>query len=333
MGTRHLLAADIGGTNALVELVAEREGRCETLDAHLFASGTLASAEALLEEFLNRPTARSLAPRVDAACLSVAGAVQHGVSTMTNLGWRVDAAALGARFGIARFEVINDFAAVGAAIATLGDEHLITLQRGEPDARGNRVVVGAGTGLGCGLLTPQEGGYVVHGSEAGHSDFAPTDADQDALLVYLRGIFGRVSYERVVSGPGLPRILAFLQESGAGTPSPQLLEALQGEHPAAVIAEFGAANLDPLAARAFDMFITIYGAFVGNMALAALASGGVYIAGGVARRNARKFQEGGFMRAFVDKGRFSALLGRYPVHLVNDHRVGVRGAVAHLLQN
>jgi len=331
MAIRHIVAADIGGTNALVELLAEAEGNCETVDTHLFRSQAFASPEALLEEFFRRPAIRGIAARIEGACLSVAGHVHDGVSTLTNLGWLVDAAALGARFRIPRFEVINDFAANAAAIPTLGDADLLTLQRGEPDPHGNRVVVGAGTGLGCSFLTWREGKHRMHGSEAGHIDFAATDAEQDALLAYLRGALGRVSYERIVSGSGLPRILSFLEASGAGNPSPQLLEAIKHGDAPAVIAEYGLGKRDPLAVRTLEMFVSIYGAFAGNLALATLASGGVYIAGGVARRNARQFEEGGFIRAFSDKGRFSALLRRYPVHLVTDPRLGVRGAVAHLL--
>jgi glucokinase len=263
----------------------------------------------------------------------VAGHVEGGVSLLTNLKWRVDAAALGARFAIPRFEIINDFAAVAAAVPGLRGDDLLTLQEGEQDPHGNCLVVGAGTGLGCSFLTWHQDRYVAHGTEAGHIDFAATDPEQDALLVYLRATLkGRVSYERVVSGGGLPRILGFLEHSG-GTPSQALRDAITSDNAPAVIAEFGLGKLDPLAVRALEMFVSAYGAFAGNLALATLASGGVYIAGGVARRNARQFQEGGFIRAFTHKGRFSPLLARYPVHLIMDPRVGVRGALAHLHEN
>lgn len=328
MGKRNYLVADIGGTNALVELITDSDGACVTAHAQLSSSAAFAGVEGLIEDFLHHLAVGERGPQIDAACLSVAGPVRNNATTLTNLGWRVDGGALAARFGIPHCTLINDFAAVGAGIAALGDEDLITLQRGEPEPHGNRLVVGAGTGLGVGFQTWQNDGYTVHASEAGHVDFAPTDAMQDALLSYLRRSFNRVSYERVVSGPGLPRILSFLEDAGAGIPSNELLEAMKREDAAAAIAKFGSKKLDPLAARAFDMFVEIYGAFVGNMALAILASGGIYIAGGVARRNARKFTEGGFIRAFGRKGRFSELLSRYPVYLVVDSRVGLKGALA-----
>jgi glucokinase len=333
MAVRYIIAADIGGTNALVELFAEQDGICDTVDSHLFASQAFVTPEALLEEFLKRPAARDIAGRIEAACLSVAGHVENGVSTLTNLGWLVDAAALGARFKIPRFEVINDFAANAAAVPTLGADQLLTLQRGEPDLRGNRLIVGAGTGLGCSFLTWHEGRYAVHGTEAGHIDLAANDVEQDALLAYLRGAFGRVSYERVLSGSGLPRILGFLEATGTGTASADMAEAIRHADAPAVIAQYALGKRDPLAVRTLEMFVSIYGAFAGNLALATLASGGVYIAGGIARRNASAFTEGGFIRAFTNKGRFSALLRRYPVHVVIDARLGVRGAVAYLLQN
>jgi glucokinase len=188
-------------------------------------------------------------------------------------------------------------------------------------------VVGAGTGLGVCVLTWQGDGYAVHASEGGHADFAPVNATQDALLTSLRKAFGRVSYERVVSGPGLLRIFSFLQDSGAGLPSKQLLEAMQRQDAAASISEFAINKLDPLAVRALDLFIEVYGAFAGNMALSTLARGGVYIAGGIARQIANKLNDGSFVRAFIDRGRFSDFLRRFPVYVVTDPRIGLKGAL------
>lgn len=328
MTERNYLVADIGGTNALLEIVSESAGACVTVHAKLFRCAAFTDVEGLIADFLRDFAHGGRRPRIDAACLAVAGPVQNNATTLTNRGWRVDGAALAERFGIAPFTLINDFAAVGAGIAALGNEDLTALQRGEPEPHGNRLVVGAGTGLGVGLLTWQGDGYAVHASEAGHVDFAPLDATQDALLAYMRGNFSRVSYERVVSGPGLPSILSFLQDSGAGTASQRLLDAMRGDGAAAAIAEFACRKLDPLAERAFDIFIESYGSFVGNMALSFLANGGTYIAGGVARRNAGKFEEGDFIRAFSRKGRYTGILSRYPVYLVTDSRVGLKGALA-----
>ncbi|HET9405078.1 MAG TPA: glucokinase, partial [Burkholderiales bacterium] len=163
----------------------------------------------------------------------------------------------------------------------------------------------------------------------GHCDFAPVDRQQDLLLAHLRRSFGRVSYERVVSGPGLMRIFSFLQESGDGAPSRQLLEATRKRSDTAeLIAEFAISRLDPVAVKALDLFVEVYGAFAGNMALVTLARGGVYIAGGIAPKIAAKLRDGVFMRAFTSKGRFSELLASIPVHVVKNPRVGLLGAIA-----
>jgi glucokinase len=191
-----------------------------------------------------------------------------------------------------------------------------------------RLVIGAGTGLGVGLLTWQGDGYHAHPSEGGHADFAPMDELQDRLLAHLRRTFGRVSYERIVSGPGLMRIFSFLQDTGAGMPSKAFQDASNKRSDTAeLIAEFALAKLDPLAVRALDLFISVYGAFAGNMALATLARGGVYISGGIAPKIAGKLKEGAFMRAFTTKGRFSELLAAIPVHVVMNAQSGLLGAL------
>ena len=177
-------------------------------------------------------------------------------------------------------------------------------------------------------------GYRVVPSEAGHADFAPTDELQDKLLLYLRRNFGRVSWERVISGPGLMRVFSFLQDCGLGIPSKQMLEATkhQGVDQAEIIAEYGLRKLDPLAVRALDLFVAVYGAFAGNMALGALARGGVYVAGGIAPKIIGRLKEGAFMRAFTGRGAFTPLLSGIPVKVVMDAKVGLRGALGVAVQ-
>ena len=322
------LVGDIGGTRSLLELFVERDGALRGVHEKSFRSAAYSSFDALLDEFFAQA---GVAPgNIEAACFAVGGPVDGGVSELTNLDWRVDAAALSARYAIPEVLLLNDFAAVGHGIAVLGEHDVVTLQRAVAQPHGTRLVIGAGTGLGVCLLTWQGDGYAVHPSEAGHTDFAPLDETQDALLANLRRAFGRVTYERVVSGPGLLRIFSFLQDAGAGLPSRQLLDAMQRQDEAAAISEFGTGKLDPLAVRALDLFISVYGAFAGNMALTSLARGGVYIAGGIARQIAGKLADGSFVRAFTDKGRFADLLRRYPVHVVIDPKVGVKGALNYL---
>lgn len=328
-----MLVGDIGGTRSLLELFEWRGAALRGVHAQEYRSGQFASFEALLDDFLLLEPVKAAAGHIDAACFSVAGPVEGNASELTNLSWRIDGAALGARHGIAEMLIVNDFAAVGHGIGELGTHDMITLQHAVPQPNGTRLAVGAGTGLGVCVLTWQDGGYAVHASEGGHADFAPVNATQDALLASLRTAFGRVSYERVVSGPGLLRIFSFLQDSGAGMPSKQLLEAMGRRDAPAVISEYAINKLDPMAVRALDLFVEIYGAFAGNMALVTLARGGVYLAGGIARQIAQKLNDGSFVRAFSDKGRFSDYLRRYPVHVVTDPRIGLKGALSLIRRN
>lgn len=324
----YLLAADVGGTKTAVALAAAGEPWPRIVAQETYASRGYDGLRPIIEDFLSRP---AVAPhrRADlVACFSVAGPVSGNGATVTNLGWKINGGALAAELALREVRLVNDFAAAGLGISRLSPNEVETLQAGNPLAHAARLVIGAGTGLGVGLLTWQGEGYVAHPSEAGHADFAPVDELQDRLLAYLRRTFGRVSYERVVSGPGLMRIFSFLQETGAGAPSKQLLDASQKrDDTAELIAEFAAARLDPLAARALDLFVSIYGAFAGNMALAMLPRGGVYISGGIAPKIAAKLKDGAFMRAFAAKGRFGELLGTMPVLVVMNPNVGLYGAL------
>jgi glucokinase len=322
-----LLVADVGGTWTTMALAAAGTDPAITV-YHVYPSGDYDGLEAIVTEFLARPEVAKLGSRIEAACFSLAGPVADNASTLTNLGWVVDGAALARSLGLPAVRLINDFSAAGQGIGHLAASDIEMLQAGEPVARGTRLIIGAGTGLGVGVLTWQEDGYAVHPSEAGHSDFAPVDRQQDLLLAHLRRSFGRVSYERVVSGPGLMRIFSFLQEAGDGVPSRQLLDATRKRNDTAeLIAEFAISRVDPVAVKALDLFVAVYGAFAGNMALVTLARGGVYIAGGIAPKIAAKLWDGAFMRAFTSKGRFSDLLASMPVHVVKNPQVGLLGAI------
>ena len=329
MSQQYLLAADVGGTKAALALaVASAAARPEVVAQHVYACREFDGLQSILADFLQQPVVAANRGAIAAACFSVAGPVASNSTTLTNLGWKINGNALAVELRLPEVRLMNDFSAAGRGISRLAPGELETLQAGSPLAKSARLIIGAGTGLGVGLLTWQDDGYTVHPSEAGHADFAPVDELQDRLLAHLRRSFGRVSYERVVSGPGLMRIFSFLQETGVGIPSRQLQEASkQRADTAEVIAEFAMARLDPLAVRALDLFISIYGAFAGNLALTTLARGGVYVSGGIAPRIAPKLKDGAFLRAFVQKGRFSDLLAAMPVHVVMNPQVGLYGAL------
>jgi len=329
MSRQYLLAADVGGTKVAVSLaVAGAAARPEIVAQQVYACREFAGLQPLLENFLKLPVVAERRGEIAAACFAVAGPVASNSTTLTNLGWAIDGNALAVKLRLPEVRLMNDFSAAGRGIGRLAPGEIETLQAGNPVARASRLIIGAGTGLGVGLLTWQDDGYAVHASEAGHADFAPVDELQDRLLAHLRRSFGRVSYERVVSGPGLMRIFSFLQETGAGIPSKQLQEALkQRVDTAEVISEFAMARLDPLAVRALELFVSIYGAFAGNLALTTLARGGVYVSGGIAPKIAPTLKEGAFLHAFVHKGRFSDLLAAMPVRVVMNPHVGLYGAL------
>jgi len=262
---------------------------------------------------------------IAAACFALACPISGRRVKLTNLPWEVDADALAARFAIGRVALINDFEAVGLGVAALPPADLLALQPGNPQDQGVRLVVGAGTGLGVAWLSWRDGGYAVHPSEGGHMDFAPVDAIQYALLQYLQQRHGHVSYERIVSGPGIAAIFEFLRDTGRGMPSVQLVAAMEGDV-AAAITQFARQGDEPIARMALDLFLRIYGAFVGNVALASLPRGGIYVAGGIAAKIVVTVQEGAFLRSFLNKGRFAGLLETLPLHIVTNPQVGLLGA-------
>ncbi len=327
---RFILAADIGGTHASFA-IAERQtgGGHRVLFEKSLESRQFADFDALMAAFLALPEAAASRPHLGAVSFAVAGPVAEGESTLTNLGWKVSAASVSARHGLPQVSIVNDFHAAGLGVLELPQASFATLQSAEAPEQGTAAIIGAGTGLGVGLIHWNGSRWEVLPSEAGNADFAPIDELQDKLLMHLRRTYGRVSWERVVSGPGLMRVFSFLQETGLGVPSKQLLDATKrpGTDPSAVIAEYGLNKLDPLAVRALDLFISAYGSFAGNIALTALARGGVYIGGGIAPKIVNRLKDGRFMRAFTGKGAFTPLLAGIPVRVVMDAQVGLRGAL------
>ncbi len=322
-----VLAGDIGGTKTLLQLVSVEDGGFYAVYERRFDSVAHHDFNSLLGEFMHAAASQpAAAGQVDAACFGVAGPIHGQSAKITNLGWTINAESVGAGFGIADVRLINDFAAVGFGIEALHEDDVFSLQAGEPEKYGTRAVLGAGTGLGEGILVWQGGHYQTLPSEGGHVDFAPVDEDQDGLLRYLRPIFGHVSYERILSGAGLVKIFEYLTGTGLEKATEPLRQAMQENDPAAAISEFGLGERDPAAVRALDMFIAIYGAQAGNLALTTLPKGGVYVAGGIAPKIIARLKRGEFMRAFNDKGRFASLMQSIPVRVVMNPKVGLLGA-------
>lgn len=317
-----VLAGDIGGTKVLLQLCKFERGAHRVLAEERFESASYDGLLPLVREFLST-VGPSAAPQ--AACFGIAGpitgSVEAPIARVTNLPWVVEALPLSKQVGIPRVRLINDFQAVGYGIEMLGQDDLVVLQSGEAKPGGPCAVIGAGTGLGQALRVWHDDHYEVVPTEGGHVDFAPTDDLQVDLLRYLREHHGRVSCERIVSGPGIASLYAFLAErEGKGG------DLRQDEDAPATITTAALQRNDPIAVAALQLFVKIYGAHSGNVALSYLATGGVYIAGGIAPKILPALRDGTFMRAFKDKGRMSSLLVAMPVYMVMNERVGLLGA-------
>lgn len=317
----YFLAGDIGGTKTLLSISAAADERTPLLQKSYQSSAYAGLAE-MVDAFLAEAGIRD----IDAACFALAGPVNERVVKLTNLPWVVDGDALAGRFAIKRVTLINDFEAAGYGVALLQAADLLTLQAGAELVQGARLVVGAGTGLGVAWLSSQADAYRVLPSEGGHMDFAPADDMQCLLLRYLQHRHGHVSYERIVSGPGLITIFEFMRDTGLASPSSQLLEAMKLGDAAAAITQFSQQGDEVIARMTVNLFLSVYGAFVGNMALAVLPRGGIYVAGGIAAKMAVQMQGGEFMKAFLSKGRFGGLLATLPLHIVLNPNVGLLGA-------
>ncbi len=310
-----LIAGDIGGTKSW--LVWMRDGATIPCFEKVYRSADFDSGAALLRRFID-DAAQPHQP--DTLTLALPGPLDVTRVTLTNLDWTLDTAALGAALGIARVRFVNDFQAQAAGVATLGAGDVITLNAAPAQAGGVRAITGAGTGLGLAFMTADaDAHYTSHASEAGHADFAPADAAQGRLLDQLRSVHGHVSWERVVSGSAFDALYRF-QCSEHDMPLPD--SPVDG----ASLSERASAG-DAVAAATLDLFIGLYGAWVGNVALLYQPFGGLYIGGGVATHLVDRLRGPRFMRAALDKGRMRGVVERTPIHLITCARLGVQGAV------
>jgi glucokinase len=319
-----VLAGDIGGTKTLLAVLETDTKPFRLVREERFESPRFEGLEGVVKAFFAKGR-----EEIGAACFAIAGPVKAGEVRMSNLAWTtVSERRLATELNLPRTRLVNDFGAVGYGIEQLGPEDLATLQAGKPDPTGPIAVLGAGTGLGEAFLLWDGAKRVVHASEGGHVDFAPRTALEADLLQFLAKEHGHVSYERVVSGMGIANIFRFLSETKVEKPSADVLREMKTEDPAAVVSRHALAKTDRCCERALDVFASIYGAQAGNLALTILATGGVYVAGGIAPRNLTKLKDGTFVRAFRDKGRLSGLVESIPVHVILNTRIGLLGAAS-----
>lgn len=310
-----ILTGDVGGTKTLLAL-HDDDGRIVVRAR--YPSRSSESFERLVEVFLDE-----VAPAVPRrACFGIAGPVLGERVKVTHLPWQIDAHSLAARFGLARVHLLNDFAAAAHGLATLGADDLVTLQPGEPLPARPQVILGAGTGLGLAFVL----GDIVLSGEGGHLAFAPADTLQSDLWHWLRHRRGnRVEVEQVLSGRGLAYLYEFLLER-RHPGSPEARGPLLEDDPAAAIAYRALSDGDPLSLAAVDLFLSCYGALAGDHALAVLARGGVYIAGGMAPKLLPRLAAGGFLTAFRDKGAHSEWMLSCPVHVITNPDLPLLGA-------
>lgn len=318
-----LLAGDIGGTNTRLGLFSLDKGRIKLEAEDNYPSQEYDSLEEILHQFLEEH-----GQGVEAACLAIAGPVNGDQVATTNLAWLVDAASLREMLGIAAVSLINDLEAIAYGIPELTPGDLITLHPGSAESRGNIAIIAAGTGLGqaAACWDPKQMRHIPFACEGGHADFAPRNEIEMELLRHMLTRFERVSYERVLSGSGLFGIYEFLHHTGRGKEDPALTETLfQQQHPAPIVR----AALDGRSERcsmALEMFVSLYGAEAGNLALKIMARGGVFIGGGIAPRIIERMKQPVFMDAFLAKGRMRPLLESMPVKVVLNDKVGLLGA-------
>ncbi|HXO18811.1 MAG TPA: glucokinase [Thermoanaerobaculia bacterium] len=316
-----VVAGDVGGTKTNLGLFRVEAGRPLLVRSAHFVSAEFPGLAPMLEGFLAGDR-----PALGAACFGVPGPVVDNRSRTPNLAWQLDGSALGRELRIPAVLLVNDLVATAHGIPLLAPEDLAVLQVGQPGARGNRVLIAAGTGLGMALMPEVGEAHVPVPSEGGHMDFAPRGEGEVALFRTLRARFGHVSVERVVSGPGLHAVYEHLRDSGREAESEDLRRRLLAEDPSKVIAEAAIAGASRLCDKAMETFAAAYGAAAGNLALLGTATGGVFLGGGIAPKILPKLQEGTFVRAFADKGRFQAYLEAVPVRVILNDRTAMFGA-------
>jgi glucokinase len=332
-----VLAGDIGGTNsrlAIYDVDGPEQRPAKPEFERTYPSASHASLDVIAEMFLDEAASRLAGPKIASACFGIAGPIENNICRATNLPWVVDGRALSQRLAIPRVILINDFTAAALGVTAVRAEELVSLGGGPPVAHGPIAVLGAGTGLGQAFLlwSAHDNRYQVVSSEGGHVDLAARTPLEHGLVAFLTNKYGRVSCERVLSGQGLVDVFSFLAEEPAcrGLIRPDTTAALAspgpGKDPAAAISQRALADSDPICAMALSLFCSVLGAVAGNLALMVLATGGVFVAGGIAPRVLPFLQRGEFREAFDRKGRLHTLVERMPAYVVTHAQPGLLGA-------
>jgi len=331
-----ILAGDVGGTKVHLALYNFEAGRLKPVRDQKFPAPEFATLDAVVEKFLtgdpNGTAAQDTAERdqIVAACFGCPGPVRDGRLKLTNLPWTLDQRDLAKSLGIEHIFLINDLEANGYGIPELEPESIVSLHDGDSSAQGNRGLIAAGTGLGEALLIWDGKTHRPIPSEGGHCDFAARTDREIALLQYLRSTLnGHVSWERVVSGIGIKNIYAYLRDVEKLDEPQWLRDRMKTEDPNAVIGQCADDGSSPLCVETMQTFAAAYGAETGNIALKVLAVGGIYVGGGIAPKSLKTLRAGGFVQAYLDKGRLSPVLEAIPVRVILDDTCALLGAAAY----
>lgn len=315
-----ILAGDIGGTNARLALFDVNNGSFKLVTSTVFPSRQYSGLDEIVTEFVKHSGARP-----SQACFGVAGPVTNGRVEASNLPWVIESKRLADELEIRQALLINDLEATGWGVGALPPEHLVSLNH-VAVTPGNQAVIAAGTGLGEAGLYWDGKRQHVFASEGGHCDFAPLDDLQVELFEYLRRRFGHVSYERVLSGPGLVNVFEFLRDTGKGKPPDWLVAEMVESDAAKAISQAGMSGKCSMCEQALDIFVAVFGAEAGNLALKMKSVGGVFLAGGIAPKILPKLATSTFLQAFLEKGRLRRLMELMPIKVITDDKLALLGA-------
>jgi len=322
-----ILAGDVGGTKVHLALYNFEAGNLAPVRDQKFHAGQYASLDDVVHAFLTDPEEKK---QIVAACFGCPGPVRDGRLKLTNLPWMLDVRLLQPSLGIKHIFLINDLEANGYGIPELAPESIFTLHQGDATAVGNQGLIAAGTGLGEALLIWDGKAHRPIPSEGGHCDFAARNDREIALLNYLRRTLnGRVSFERVVSGLGIKNVYAYLRDVEKLDEPAWLKHRLETEDPNAVIGKCAEDGSSSICFETMKIFAAAYGAETGNIALKVLATGGMWLGGGIAPKILKTLQNGAFIASFLDKGRLSPLLQSIPVRVILDDTCALLGAAAY----
>ena len=318
-----ILAGDIGGTHARLAYFQSQNGHLHLVSERVFPSREHSELGEIVSQFLNDSNTRP-----EAACFGIAGPVRNGRVETSNLPWVIEQSRLAKQIHLPATLLINDLEASAWGIAALAEGDFVALNRVSGPAVGNQAVIAPGTGLGEAGMFWDGTRHQVFACEGGHADFGPQGDLQIELLRFLTGRFGHVSYERILSGPGLVNVYEFLRESGCGKESAEFAAALKQGDSAAVISRAALDGSESLAVKALDLWITVYGAEAANLALKVMATGGLFLAGGITPKILAKLTGPLFMKSFLEKGRLRSLMEAIPVQVVTNEKAGLLGAAS-----